>query len=343
MKGRVVALDSGLAALVVDGVVEDVLADPPADDPTPRPEALYRARVDRVAPAIGAAFLTLEHGAAGWLRAPDARPGEMRLVQVSRWADAGKAAPLTDRVILKGAFALLTPGAPGANVSRSVRGHAARERLAALGAEALAGAPPDLGLVLRTAAADADDAAVLDEIAALRADWAAVSAGGATGLVRTAPDAATRGLRDWRDPPWETVDDEPDAFERLGVWDALAAATRPRVDLPGGGWMSVEATTALVAVDVNTGDDFSKGAAQRVNLAACAALPRALRLRGFGGVVVVDFAPVRKGARQGIDAGLKRAFADDPVETSIAGWTPLGHVEIQRKRERWPTAGAARG
>jgi Ribonuclease G/E len=343
VKGRVIALEAGLAALVVDGVVEDVLADPPPGDPTPRPEAIYRGRVDRTAPAIGAAFVTLEGGATGWLRDPEAKPGQTRLVQVSRWVEPGKAVPLADRVILKGAFALLTPGAPGANVARSVRGHAARERLAVLAAEGLSGADPDLGLVMRTAAAEAEDDAVLAEIAALRADWARVDSSAATGLLRPAPDAETRAIRDWRDPAWDAVDDGSDAFERLGVWDALAAAARPRVDLPGGGWMSVEATTALIAVDVNTGDDFSKGAAQRANLEACAALPRALRLRGLGGVVVVDFAPVKKGARQGIDAALKRAFAADPVETSVAGWTPLGHVEIQRKRERWPTAGLSRG
>jgi Ribonuclease G/E len=94
----------------------------------------------------------------------------------------------------------------------------------------------------------------------------------------------------------------------------------------------------MVAVDVDTGSDFSKNAAATANLAACAALPRQLRLRGLGGVVLVDFAPVKKGARQGIENALKRAFASDPVETVLGGWTPLGNFEIQRKRERRPFA-----
>jgi len=141
MKGRVIAIerrDDGraIAALVVDGRLEDIFVDPRPGDAAPAPEALYWARVDRVAPQMGAAFLSLPSGQSGWLRGAERRPGAMALVQVSRWAEPGKAAPLNDRVIFKGRLALLTPGAPGANVSRGVRGHAARERLAALNPQA---------------------------------------------------------------------------------------------------------------------------------------------------------------------------------------------------------------
>jgi Ribonuclease G/E len=328
-----------IAALVHDGRLEDLLVDPAPDDPSPRPEEIHWARVDRAAPELGAAFLALGGGGRGFLRAPDARPGQMRLVQVARWAEPGKAAPLSDRPILKGRAAILTPGAPGANVSRAVRGHAARERLAALAAEGLAGAPETLGVVMRTAAVDIDDAAIRAEIAALRAALAAADAraSGATPiLVRPAPDAAARGLRDWAELGPATVVEGAEPFERLGGWDAIAALGDPRVALDGGGRMSVEATTALVAVDVDTGEDLSKGAAQRANLAACAELPRQLRLRGLGGAVLIDFAPLRKGARQGVENALKRAFAADPVETQLAGWTPLGAFELTRRRERLP-------
>ncbi len=341
-RGRIVALDAlaerPAAALIVDGRLEDLSLDPSPDDPTPRPEEIHRVVVDRPAPAMGGAFVRMAGGATGWLRMAEARPGDVRLAQVRHWPEPGKAVPLSDRPALKGALALLTPGAPGANVSRSVKGRAARERLEALGAAALAGAPADLGLVLRTAAAAAEDEAIVAETRTLRAEWAALAAegGAAPRLLRPAPDAPARALRDWADPAPDAVDDAPGAFERLGVLDAIEALRRPRADLPGGAWMSVEATAAMVAVDVNTGADVSKGAAQRANLAACAELPRQLRLRGLGGVVLLDPAPIRKGARQGVDSALRRAFADDPVDTQIAGWTPLGNVEILRKRERRP-------
>jgi Ribonuclease G/E len=342
MKGWVIAVedrpDGGkLAALLVDGRVEDLLVDPPDDDRAPRPEALVWGRVDRVVPAMGAAFLSLPDGQTGWLRVEDAAPGRMMLAQVARWAEPHKAAPLTERPVLKGRLAMLTPGAPGVNVSRGLKGHALRERLAAAGAAGMAGAAEDCGLVIRTAAEDADDDQILQEISRLRAEWAAATAaaaGNAPKLLRPAPDAAARAFRDWPAP--DAADIGEDAFERLGVWDAIEALRSPRVDLPGGAWMTVEATSALVAVDVNTGDDFSKGAAVNANQAACAELARQLRLRGLGGVIYIDLAPLKKGARQGVEAALKRAFTGDPVETHVAGWTPMGAVEINRRRERRP-------
>lgn len=321
------------AALVVDGRVEDALLDAPAGPPAP--ESIHLGRVTRVAPALGACFLDLGGGATGWLRGVG-RAGEARLVQVSRWADPFKAAPLTDRIALKGKLAMLTPGAPGANVSRAIRRE--RARLQALAERAVAGAGEGVGVVLRTAAEEAEEADILDEAEALAAGWSALAgASGEPRCLRPAPGAAERGLRDWAGRPLSG----DLQFERLGVWDALDAALSPRVDLPGGGWMAVEATTALAAVDVNTGEDFSKGASSRANLAACAELPRQLRLRGLGGVVLIDLAPIRKGARQGVDLALKRAFEADPVETRLAGWTPLGHVELARRRERRPLAETA--
>jgi ribonuclease G len=340
----VLAIETGadgraIAALLADGRLEDVLLDPPVSDPAPWPETICLGRVDRVAPAMGACFVSLPNGQAGWLRAPDARPGEMRIVQVSRWADPGKAAPLTDRPVLKGAFTLLTPGAAGVNVSRSIKGHETRERLTAAGQLAMEGAAKDLGLVIRTAAADADDDMIIDEVAELRDAWASAlskAEGASPATLLGAPDALSRARRDW---PWpDRVIDGDDAFERLGVWDVLRDLRRPRVDLPGGAWMTVEATSAIVAVDVNTGDDFGKSAAANANLSACAELPRQLRLRGLGGLVYMDLAPIKKGARQGVDAALKRAFSLDPIETHIAGWTTLGAVEMTRKRERRPLA-----
>jgi Ribonuclease G/E len=342
---RLIAVEhaaSGLAraALVIDGRLEDLLLD--GEDETLAPETIHWARVDRVVPAIGAAFVRLEGGAQGWLRSNAVKPGAMIMVQVQRWAEPGKAVPVTERLLYKGRLGLLTPGAPGINPARGIKGHAARERLTALGEQALGAAAEGTGLVLRTAAADAEDDDILAEIAALR-DVAATTAAEAEGqeprcLLR-APDAVGRAFRDWASPAPDAVLDTDEPFERLGLWDEIEALTGARAPLPrGGGHLWIEATRALVAVDVNTGDNFAKGAAAEANLAACAEILRQLRLRGLGGLVTVDFAPVKKGARQGIDAALKRAVAADPVETQLGGWTPMGRFEMSRKRERRPLA-----
>lgn len=127
-----------------------------------------------------------------------------------------------------------------------------------------------------------------------------------------------------------------DPFDELGIWDMAAALAAPEVALPGGGSMVIEATTALVAVDVNTGGDFAADAGIRANVEAARALPRQLRLRGLGGQIVVDFAPMAKKDRLRLEDTLKAALKRDPIETIAHGWTTLGLFELQRKRERRP-------
>jgi Rne/Rng family ribonuclease len=107
--------------------------------------------------------------------------------------------------------------------------------------------------------------------------------------------------------------------------------------------MYVEPTRALVAVDVNTGGDFSPAAGFKANLAALRELPRQLRLRGLGGQIVIGPAPMAKSARAQAEGAFRAALRDDPVETSLAGWTTLGLLEVQRKRERRPLALTLRG
>jgi Ribonuclease G/E len=63
-------------------------------------------------------------------------------------------------------------------------------------------------------------------------------------------------------------------------------------------------------------------------------LPRALRLRGLGGQIAIDFAPMSKAHRKQIEQSLRAAFKADGIETSLVGWTTMGLFEAQRKRER---------
>ena len=116
--------------------------------------------------------------------------------------------------------------------------------------------------------------------------------------------------------------------------ELIDAVLAPRVTL-GEGHMYIEPTRALVAVDVNTGSDTSPAAALKVNIAASRDLPRQLRLRGLGGQIVVDFAPMTKKDRGILDQVIKAAFKSEP-EVNLAGWTTLGLFELTRKRDRLP-------
>lgn len=339
MKGRVVALDRidgrPAAALMVDGRLEDLLIDPPGDDPR-RPGAVFRGVVGRPVKGLGGAFVALP-GGNGFLRQVSGlAPGQRVIVQVAGAAEPGKAPPLTLRVLFRGRTCIVTPGAPGVNVSRRIRAEARRAALAAEAGRVMAGAPEGFGLIVRSAAEAegglAEEAARLLDIArAVMADR-----DGGPELLLAAPDAHAAAWRDWADPPPDAVEDRCGAFADLGVEAAVEALLDPRADLPGGAFLTVEPTRALVAVDVNTGPDTSPAAGLKANVAAARDLPRQLRLRGLGGQVVVDFAPMAKKDRGTLEQVLRAAFRAEGGETVLAGWTPLGLFELQRRRDRLP-------
>jgi ribonuclease G len=267
MKGPLVVLarlphGGTAAARLLDGRLDDLLLDPAPDDASPRPGAIHRARLERPMKGLGGAIVALGDGRTGFLRETRGlAPGAPLLVQVATWAEEAKAAPVTRRLLLKARLAILTPGAPGRNLGRAIAPEA-RPRLEALAVRAMAGAPPELGLILRSAAADAPDPEILTEIAALRATsdrLAAATAGPPTCLLPAAT-AAEEARRDWPDPGPGALVEAPDGFDRHGVWEAIDALRSPLVALAGGAHFAIEPTRALVAVDVNTGGDLTPAA-----------------------------------------------------------------------------------
>jgi ribonuclease G len=342
MKGRVLVLDHldgrEIAALMVDGRLEDLAIDPAGDEPLPG--AIYRAVADRPMKGQGGIFVSLPGGLSGFLRQVSGiAPGQRLLVQVTGPAEPGKALPVTARLLFKSRLAIVTPGAPGLNISRRIKDDAARDALEALARAGMAGADASLGLILRSACLAAAEDEIAADIAQMRdlAQALLADLSGGPELLLDGPGAHDLALRDWIEPEPDEVAEGPGALADHGVAEALDALLSPRVDLPGGGHMWLEPTRALVAVDVNTGPDTSPAAALKANVAAARDLPRQLRLRGLGGQVAVDFAPIPKRDRHILDQVIKAAFKAEG-EANLAGWTPLGLYELTRRRDRLPLA-----
>jgi Rne/Rng family ribonuclease len=387
VKGRVILIDvpkerASQAALLVDGRLEDLLLDPLKGETPPAPGEIYWAKVDRLVPGMGGAFVKLTPDQTGFLReAKGLKEGQGVIVQVGSFAEPGKATPVTTRVLYKARRVIHTPDAPGVNVSRQIKDEAERERLTQIVKSAAVEEeiePTEGGFIIRTAARNAparelarevgatfatrylcekarNDSApaarpLSSEIAFLVAvrEWTAESPDRL--IVKKSHWRVMQRDEEWDDRAMAGLDaansseirdraepyDGPDLFDHYGVWDEIEKLKSPRADLPSGAWMAVEATRAMVTVDVNTGGEFGGGASLTANLEAAKELPRQLRLRGLGGQVIVDFAPLKKTDRKRVEEALKAAFRKDPIETTLAGWTPLGNFELQRKRERRP-------
>ena len=334
MKGRQILLDHvegrEAAALMVDGLLDDLLI----DGDVPRPGTIYRAVTDRPVAGQGGVFLKTPDGAAYLRGVKGVGAGETLLVQVTGYAEPGKAIPVTHKLLFKSRYAIVTPEAPGLNLSRSIRDDDVRDALMVLAHEGMEG--NEMGLILRSAAAEADADDVADDIAAMRDLALQVMADEGTGIEVLAQGDGPHVLawRDWIAPA--DVVTEAGCFDSHGVLDALDGARGAHVSLGSGASIYVEATRALVAVDVNTGADGSFAAGLRANIACARALPAALRVRGLGGQITVDLAPMPKKERRTFESALRAAFRSDDVDTVLAGWTPLGHYELQRKRARLP-------
>lgn len=333
---RIVLLDTvkdrPAAALLLDGRLEDLAIDP-ADD-RPLPGAIYRAVADRPMKGQGGLFVKLPEGSGFLRQTAGIAPGQRLLVQITGPAEAGKAYPVTTRLLFKSRFAIVTPNAPGLNVSRRIKEDDVRAGLEALAAAAMDGADETLGLILRSACMTADDDEIAADIAAMRdlAEAVLADLDGKPELLVEGAGAHETAWRDWAEP--EPDDVLEGGFADHDVLEMIDGLLTPRVALAEG-HMMIEPTRALTAVDVNTGNDTSPAAALKVNIAAVRELPRQLRLRGLGGQIVIDFAPMPKKDRAILDQVIRAAFKSDG-EANLAGWTTLGLYELTRKRDRLP-------
>ena len=331
MKGRTVILDQlrgrEVSALFVDGRLDDVYVESDA----PPPGTVYRARADRPVKGQGGMFLTTPDGSAFLRQVKGLAPGDPLLVQVTGYAEPGKALPVTQKLLFKSRYAIATPDAPGVNVSRNIRDDEERVRLLDI-ADALV--PEGIGLILRSACFGAADADVADDIQSMVELAQQVVADG-TGLAEKLLDGdAPHALawREWAEPG--TVVTNPDQEQHNTLIEALQKVAEPVQPLSGGASLCVEPTRALVAVDINTGSDMSPAAGLKANIAAARALPRILRVRGLGGQITIDVAPMPKKDRRAFEVCLRAAFRADSEETALVGWTPGGNYELQRKRGR---------
>ena len=334
MKGRTIILDQlngrDAAALMVDGQLEDLLVEGAA----PTPGTIYRARADRPVKGQGGMFLATPDGPAFLRQVKGLAPGTLLLVQVTGYAEPGKAIPVTQKLLFKSRYAIVTPQAPGLNISRAIRDEEERNRLLEIAHAEMA--EYAFGLILRSSCAGANADDIAEDVAgtASLASQVLQDDGTSAEKLTDGDDPHTLAWREWTDPA--EIVKETGGFELNGVLDALETARGPSEPLAGGGHLFVEPTRALVAVDVNTGSDTSMAAGLRANLACARSLPRALRIRGLGGQVTLDLAPMPKKDRRGFETALRAAFRADSEETVLVGWTPLGHYELQRKRSRVP-------
>ncbi|MGH7369245.1 MAG: Rne/Rng family ribonuclease [Candidatus Rokuibacteriota bacterium] len=297
------------------------------------------------------------------------RKGQEILVQASKESLGTKGARVTSFVSIPGRYIVYMPQSRHVGVSRRIHDDAERDRLRAI----VKGLPPQSGgFIVRTVAEGKGEEELAADIQFLSRLWAQVQArfdsAKAPSLLHAEMDVTFRVVRDLFSPEVEEfLVDSPAAYEkclefatslvpqlasRVKRWDKDAPifestgiereidkALRRRVWLKSGGYIVIDHTEALVAIDVNTGKyvgkrDFEE-TVLKINLEAAAEVIRQIRLRDLGGIIIIDFIDMERAEhRDQVFKALKRALADDKARTNVLEISELGLVEMTRKRVR---------
>jgi ribonuclease G len=126
-------------------------------------------------------------------------------------------------------------------------------------------------------------------------------------------------------------------FDLYGVEDEIQRAMQKEVPLKSGGYLIVDQTEAMTTIDVNTGAFLGhrnlEETVYRTNLEAAQAAARQLRLRNLGGIVIIDFIDMTDAEhKRQVQRQLEKALAHDHAKTTVYDFSPLGLVEMTRKR-----------
>jgi ribonuclease G len=299
------------------------------------------------------------------------KPGQTVLVQVVKDPIGAKGARVTGYLSLPGRYSVFMPHVAQIGVSRRIGSDKERRRLRDLVNEVR---PKGSGFIVRTAAEDASDQELRDDVDFLARLWAEIDRRheqmSGAGLVYADLDLALRVVRDLlrEDTSEVMIDDDeqhdrvkkftlaflPRLAERIKKYEgrrpifdqyyiepALRLAVSRKVPLKSGGSLVIDQGEALTAIDVNTGSFTNTGSGNLEdtvtanNLEACEEVARQLRLRNIGGIIVVDFVDMDKeGNRRKVWDAFQKALSRDRSRTNVTKISELGLVEMTRKRTR---------
>jgi ribonuclease G len=299
--------------------------------------------------------------------------GQEILVQIAKEPIAKKGARITSHIALPGRFLVYMPTVEHVGVSRKIESDNERHRLRKLIQTIRAEEDiPSGGFIVRTAGVGISEKELREDVRYLVRTWldirGAAEKSKAPTLVHRDLDLVQRLLRDQLSDDFESIrvdseeeyqaivefvnriqprlvrrvklytKDQP-ILEAFGVQAEIDKAIKPRVWLKSGGYLVINQTEALVAIDVNTGKFVGRGSGRledtitRTNLEAVDEIVRQIRLRDLGGIIVLDLIDMEERRnRQKVMQALQDALRNDKSPTKVLSFNDFGLVIMTRKR-----------
>ncbi|MDY0042558.1 MAG: Rne/Rng family ribonuclease [Desulforhabdus sp.] len=294
-------------------------------------------------------------------------PGQEVLVQVVKEEIGNKGALLTTYISLAGRDVVLMPGQSQRGVSRKIEDEAQRERLKQLANDL--SIPEELGIIIRTVAENRTKREIVKDLNHMIRVWEEikkrVQETAAPGLIYKEQDLAIRVVRDFFNTDIKTIlIDDKDVHRRVkeflriispkqqhsvklykgdgpifvkyNLEDQIEQIFQRKVSLKSGAYLIIDQTEALVSIDVNSGKSGSKVALEetvyKVNMEAAAEIPRQLRLRDLGGLIVIDFIDMRDRRHiREVERKLKEETKKDKAKITIGRISRFGLLELSRQ------------
>lgn len=293
------------------------------------------------------------------------------IVQVEKDERDTKGASLTTYISLPGRYIVMMPGQKErVGISRKIEEKEDRNRLKDIFTKLKT--PKNMGFILRTAGIDTTTEELSNDLKYLTKLWAKIQTESkktaSPALIYKEQDIAVRTVRDYLttdvgevlidDPgaykavkeflkktaPWQKINvklykEKKPIFVRFGIEDQISRIHERHVHLPSRGYVVIDKTEALTAIDVNSGrsrkEENIESTALKTNMEAADEIARQLRIRDIGGLIVIDFIDMESSKnRREVENRLKDALSTDKAHTEITGISKFGIVEMTRERMR---------
>ena len=295
-------------------------------------------------------------------------PGSDLIVQVTKGPIGTKGPRVTTNLVLPGRYLVLLPNSDQSGISRKIENQEERQRLKKILRQLTI--PDGMGVIMRTVGEGQQLRYFVRDLALLLEEWndiqAKIKKQSSATCVFQEPDLIERTVRDFLTEDVERiVVDSPQAhdrmramilkisrrsadkvklytdhqpiFDRFGITRQLESTFSRQVLLKSGGYIVVDETEALVAIDVNTGRHKSSKDQEstifKVNMEAAEEICRQLRLRNMGGLIVLDFIDMKsRRDQQQVYSKMKEGLRRDKAKTHILPISQLGLMEMTRQR-----------
>ncbi len=303
-------------------------------------------------------------------RVQDLHKGQEMIVQVEKDERDTKGASLTTYISIPGRYIVMMPGQERVGISRKIEDRDDRERLKEIFHSLKL--PKNMGFILRTAGSDKTGTDLENDLKYLTKLWSKIQAeakkAAAPALIYKEQDIAVRTVRDYmtsdvsevliddqeafrgtkeflrKTVPWRKINinyykDKKPIFSLHNIEDQITKLNERYVHLPSKGYLVIDKTEALTAIDVNSGrsrkEENVESTALRTNLEAADGIARQLRLRDIGGLIVIDFIDmVSSKNRRELENRLRDAIESDKAHSEITNISKFGIIEMTRERMR---------